>query len=86
MFSCNFVCYSLSKIESESWGPGRVFFGIIILVAGNFLSNLAKDAIASSENSQWLGTFARLDILFIFLALGLSTMGIGSKSLPSHLA
>lgn len=58
---------------------GRIFFGLVILALGNFLANLAKNAIAASENSAWLGTFARLTVLFIFLALGLNTMGIGEE-------
>ncbi|MCF8246042.1 MAG: mechanosensitive ion channel [Saprospiraceae bacterium] len=55
----------------------KVFFGIVILFIGNYLANLAKKAVTQSENNEWLGTLAKFSILFIFLALGLSTMGIG---------
>lgn len=70
----------LTDILNEVFAiSGRIFFGLVILVVGNFLANLAKSGISSSENNQWLGTFARFAILFIFLALGLSTMGIGQQ-------
>ncbi len=55
----------------------KVFFGIVILFIGNYLANLAKKAIIQSEDNEWLGSMAKFAILFIFLALGLSTMGIG---------
>lgn len=55
---------------------GSIFFGIIVLLLGNYLSNLAKRYISQSEDSQWLGSLARFAVLFIFLALGLHTMGI----------
>ncbi len=55
----------------------KVFFGIVILFIGNYLANLAKKGIIQSENNEWLGSLAKFAILFIFLALGLSTMGIG---------
>ena len=70
----------LTEILNEVFAiAGRIFFGLVILVIGNFLANLAKDAMVSSEDSKWLGTFVRLAVLFIFLALGLSTMGIGQE-------
>lgn len=58
---------------------GRIFFGLVILFLGNYLSNIAKKSIAQSEDSEWLGSLAKFAVLFIFLALGLNTMGIGEE-------
>ncbi|NBC07298.1 MAG: mechanosensitive ion channel [Bacteroidetes bacterium] len=70
----------LTDILNEVFSiAGRVFFGLVILTIGNFLANLAKEAMVSSEDNLWLGTIVRLAVLFIFLALGLSTMGIAQE-------
>lgn len=58
---------------------GRIFFGLVIFFIGNLLSDLAKQALEQSEDSKWLGTLAKIAVLFIFLALGLNTMGIGEE-------
>ncbi len=50
---------------------GQVFFGLIILVIGNFIANIAKNAVEQSEESSWLGSLVKFVVLFIFLALGL---------------
>ena len=56
---------------------GRIVFGLIILVIVNFLANMAKNMVSRSEGSDWLGQLARYVVLFLFLAIGLDTMGIG---------
>lgn len=56
---------------------GKVFFGLVILLLGNFIANLAHRTISHTEENKWLATIAKYAILFIFLALGLHTMGIG---------
>ncbi len=58
---------------------GKIFFGVLILFIGNYLSNLTKKSIAQSEDNEWLGSLAKFAVLFIFLALGLNTMGIGEE-------
>jgi len=55
---------------------GRVVFGLVILLLGNFLANLAKKTLAGNADNAWLSSFVYFAVLFIFLALGLSTMGI----------
>lgn len=68
------VTYILNDLLAIS---GRIFFGLIILIIGNFIANLAKNMVMRSENSEWLGTLARYVVLFLFLAIALDTMGIG---------
>lgn len=58
---------------------GKIFFGLVIFFVGNLLSDLAKQALEQSKDSKWLGTLAKFAVLFIFLALGLNTMGIGEE-------
>lgn len=56
---------------------GRVFFGLIILVAGSFIANLASKAMASSD--AWLASLVKFAVLGIFLAFALHTMGIAQS-------
>lgn len=58
---------------------GKIFFGLVIFFIGNFLSDLAKKALSGSEENRWLGSIAKFAVLFIFLALGLNTMGIAEE-------
>lgn len=58
---------------------GKVFFGIIILLAGLFISNLAVNAVSKSENGSYMVPVVRFAILGIFLAFGLHTMGIAES-------
>lgn len=56
---------------------GRVFFGLVILVAGTFIANLASKAMASSD--AWLASLVKFAVLGIFLAFALHTMGIAQS-------
>lgn len=58
---------------------GRVFFGLIILVGGVFISNVAVKALSDSPNNGWLIPIIRFAILGIFLAFALHTMGIAES-------
>jgi hypothetical protein len=58
---------------------GRVFFGLIILMAGLFISNLAEKALSGSKSNGYLVPIVRFAILGIFLAFGLHTMGIAES-------
>lgn len=58
---------------------GRVFFGLIILVGGVFISNVAVKALSDSPNNAWLIPIIRFAILGIFLAFALHTMGIAES-------
>ena len=56
---------------------GKIFFGLIILALGNYISQIAADAIGKTEDNAWLSSLVRFVTIGIFLAIGLSTMGIG---------
>ncbi len=58
---------------------GRVFFGLIILMGGLFISNLAEKALSGSKSNGYLIPIVRFAILGIFLAFGLHTMGIAES-------
>ncbi len=58
---------------------GRVFFGLLILMAGLFISNLAEKTLANSESNGYLVPIVKFAVLGIFLAFGLHTMGIAES-------
>lgn len=58
---------------------GKIFFGLVILMAGIFISNIATKALSHSEGNQWMLPIARFAILGIFLAFALHTMGIAES-------
>ncbi len=58
---------------------GKVFFGIVILLAGVFISNIAVNALSNSKENGYLIPIARFAILGIFLAFALHTMGIAES-------
>ncbi len=58
---------------------GRVFFGLIILLGGIFISNTATDLLSNSAGSKWMVPVVRFAIMGIFLAFALHTMGIAES-------
>ncbi|MEM9823563.1 MAG: mechanosensitive ion channel, partial [Bacteroidota bacterium] len=58
---------------------GKIFLGMIIMAFGSFIANKAADTLARSEDNAWLSALARFAILGIFIAIALSTMGIGQN-------
>ena len=54
------------------------FFGILILMVGNYVSNLSANAIAAGENKGF-ASFARVGVLSIFIPIALSTMGMATN-------
>lgn len=58
---------------------GKIAFGLVILVAGNFIANIAANAVANGENGAMLSTVVRFAILAIFVTMGFSQMGIGGN-------
>lgn len=58
---------------------GRVFFGLIILLAGLFISNIAVGAMSKSKDNSFMAPIVRFAILGIFLAFSLHTMGIAES-------
>lgn len=57
---------------------GQIFFGLTIMVIGNYISTLAYKALAQSEDNQFLASLARVATLGLFLAISLRTMGIAN--------
>ncbi len=57
---------------------GKVFFGLIILIVGLLISNLASKALEGGNNA-YMVPIVKLAIIGIFLAFSLSTMGIAEN-------
>ncbi|MCP9235256.1 mechanosensitive ion channel [Lewinella sp. JB7] len=55
---------------------GQIAFGLVILVLGNYLANLAYRTMSSGRTDTFLAGLARIVILGLFLAIALRTMGI----------
>ena len=71
---------SLVDMMNNLYGiAGNILFGLIILMAGNWISKTAADAVAKSEEDAWLSSIVRFTLLGLFLAMGLGTMGIGEN-------
>jgi hypothetical protein len=58
---------------------GKIFFGLVVLLAGVFMSNIAVKALSASQGNGWMIPIARFAILGIFLAFALHTMGIAES-------
>ena len=58
---------------------GKVFFGMVILLGGIFISNIAVSAIQKSNQGSYLASIARFAILGVFLSFALHTMGIAES-------
>lgn len=56
---------------------GSIFFGLVLLAAGNFIANLAYNALEPSDS--FLASIARMAILGLFLAISLSSMGVADQ-------
>jgi len=57
---------------------GRIFFGLLVLVLGNFVANIAYNSLANGDNSG-MAAIARIAILGIFFGIGLNAMGIANS-------
>lgn len=58
---------------------GRVFFGMIILAGGVFISNLASKAMSANKDNEWLSSVVKFATMGLFLAFALHTMGIAEN-------
>jgi len=58
---------------------GKVFFGLLILLVGVFISNLAVKTISNSNSTGIMVPIVRFATLGIFLAFALHTMGIAES-------
>ena len=56
----------------------KIFFGLLVLVVGNFVSKLAFSSLEKGGDS-FLASIARVAILGLFLAISLRTMGIANE-------
>lgn len=54
---------------------GQILFGLVILAIGNWIAGIAYNNMAKKDNA-FLASIIRMAIIAIFLAIGLSTMGI----------
>lgn len=57
---------------------GRILFGLVLMVLGNYLANLAYTAMSSSNN-EFLASLTRIVILGLVLAMSLRAMGIADN-------
>ncbi|MGB0839720.1 MAG: mechanosensitive ion channel [Chitinophagales bacterium] len=69
----------LSDILNNVFGmTGQIFFGLIIMVLGNFIATIAHSAVASGGN-KFLASLTRITVLGLFLAIALNSMGIATE-------
>ncbi len=78
------VITALDKLEMESFSDilndilaisGKVLFGLIIIMVGGFIANVASKAISDTSN-KWMAPIIKFGILGLFIAFALNTMGI----------
>lgn len=58
---------------------GQIFFGLVVLAIGNFISVIASQAIERSQGSSFLASVARVATMALFLAIALRMMGIANE-------
>jgi len=57
---------------------GQILFGLVILAIGNWIAGIVYKNMASRDNA-FMASIARMAIMAIFLAIGLSSMGIADS-------
>lgn len=67
-----------SILETVTQYAGQILFGLVILAIGNWIASIAYKNMAKKENA-FLASIVRMAIIAIFLAIGLSTMGIADN-------
>ena len=58
---------------------GQIFFGLVIMAIGNFISTMAYDTLSKNKDNQFMASIARIATLGLFLAIALNTMGIADE-------
>ncbi len=58
---------------------GQIFFGLLILVIGNFISKTIYDALMNGEGNQFVANVVRWASLGLFAAIALRQMGIANE-------
>ena len=54
---------------------GQILFGVIILVVGNFVANIAYKSLSKSEDNKSVASIVKYAVLGLFLAMALTKMG-----------
>lgn len=65
-------------LDTVTQYAGQILFGLVILAIGNWISSIAYNNMAKKDNA-FLASIVRMAIIAIFLAIGLSTMGIADN-------
>jgi len=63
-----------SIVETITNLSGKILFGLIIIMIGNWISIMAKNAFSKNESNNFVASVLRTSILAIFLAMGLKTI------------
>lgn len=58
---------------------GQIFFGLVILVMGNFIANIVGNMLSKSDDNKFIASIAKGAIIALFLAISLRTMGIANS-------
>lgn len=58
---------------------GKILFGLIIMVIGNFVAKVAYNSLSGSNENAGLASIAQVAILGIFFSIGLNAMGIANE-------
>ena len=58
---------------------GQILFGLVILVIGNYISLLLYNAMAKSNNNEFIANVVRYASLALFIAIALRQMGIANE-------
>lgn len=58
---------------------GQIFFGLLIMVLGNWIANIVHDALSKSDANTFIASIGRIAVLGLFLAIALRTMGIANE-------
>ncbi len=70
----------LSGIFNNLLGmTGQIFFGLAILLIGNFISKMIYDALSKGEGNQFVANIIRWASLALFAAIALRQMGIADS-------
>lgn len=56
----------------------QIFFGLLILLVGNWVGSVAYRYISRNDSSEFLASIARVAVVGLFLAIALRSMGIAN--------
>ncbi len=76
MLELNQLTQILNEVLSMS---GKILFGLIILVLGNFIAGVIYNTLSKSEDNRFVASIVRFAIIGLFLAISLRTMGIANS-------